>query len=117
VLPFVLSGLALLLVESAAGITNIGAYIRDELPKRLPMGRGRSWEQFIEDTRREESRRVFAAASPALILIVPSIASLVITRDQATSDLLPLFWGGVIALAVVLLASWRIVRAGPPAVS
>jgi drug/metabolite transporter (DMT)-like permease len=107
VLPIVLSGLGLILVESEIGISNIGAYIREDLSERLPTDNVRSsWELFI-DKRRNERRRKYSwlgVAAPSLILLAPSVASIVIEREQATTSLLPLFWGGVIAMGVFLWA-------------
>jgi hypothetical protein len=104
VLPFVLSGLGVILVESNVGIENIGAFIRTELPKRLPVGEAESWEQFIERKRGKDSKlyRGLSMTSPALILVVPSIASFGINGSQATGRLWPLFWAGAIAVAAFL---------------
>lgn len=103
-LPFVLGGLGVILAESNVGIENIGAFIRTELPKRLPVGEAESWEQFIERKRGKEGKlyRGLSMTSPALILVVPSIASLGINDSQATGRLWPLFWGGVVAVAAFL---------------
>jgi hypothetical protein len=103
VLPLVLSGLGLILVESELGISNIGEYIREQLCERLPTDdRRSSWEKFIDDRRNERRRKYswLAVAAPGLILVAPSIASLVIERNQATSNLLPLFWGGFLAITI-----------------
>lgn len=104
VLPFVLSGLGIILVESEVGIANIGEFIRDELPKRLPVGEAESWEQFVKRRRGEDSElyRGLSLASPVLILVVPSVASFAINGSQTTGRLWPLFWGGAVAVAVFL---------------
>jgi hypothetical protein len=60
---------------------------------------------------------MLAAISPALILTVPSVASLAVAHAQATSHLWPLFWGGVATIAVFLLAyaafTWKVFRSRP----
>jgi hypothetical protein len=100
VLPLVLSGLGLILVEAETGISNIGEYIREKLSSRLPANQERmSWEMFIFRRRSETGARyaLLGGAAPALILVVPSIASLWITDDQLGSHLWPLWWSGAVA--------------------
>jgi hypothetical protein len=114
VLPLVLSGLGLLLVQSSQGTKRIAEYIREHLWKRLPQsgqGPNRSWEHYLEEFRRANSRRpsvyLFTGAIPAfLIFIVPSIAALAITHHEATSPLFPLWWTGSAAVAVFALLAY-----------
>jgi hypothetical protein len=107
VLPFVLSGLGILLVETEIGIHNIGDYIRTDLARRLTTtGHAVTWETFIDSRRRERGYRyaLLSAVSPALILLIPGIASLAVDYKQATAHLWPLFWGGAVAVAALIAA-------------
>lgn len=105
VLPFVLSGLGVIIIQCAAGVTLIGDYIRTELwtgitvnaSARLP-----SWEVFLEEVRCDARKRYRFSViiAPLLILAAPSWASLGITYRDAVNHLWPLWWGGVLAVGL-----------------
>ncbi len=101
VLPYVLSGLGVIELQCAVGVANVGKYIREELWSRMPTDRSAktpSWEHFIDRTRGNTiAYRLSTLATPALILWVPSVASLAITHRQAVTALWPLWWGGFLA--------------------
>jgi hypothetical protein len=88
VLPLVLSGLGLLIVEGVQGNRRIAKYIRDHQWGRLPENAGppeaQSWEHYVAEFRRTNTDRlsafVFSSVTPiVLIFVVPSIASLAVT--------------------------------------
>jgi hypothetical protein len=105
VLPLVLSGLALILMQCEIGISNIGEYIRDHLSTRLPKtGAPSSWEAFIYGKRSKNptTYNVIVATAPGLILFAPSVASIVLEHDAATNRFAPLFWVGALAIAIAV---------------
>ncbi len=106
VLPYVLSGLGLVTVQCTTGVSNIGEYVRKDLwPELLDAERSEpSWEIFAK-RRRPWFVLIPTGLVPLLILVVPSIASIVITRDQIHTDLWPLWWGAVAAVVLSVLAS------------
>lgn len=107
VLPYVLSGLGLVTVQCTTGVSNIGDYVRKDLWPELLKYAERSepsWEIFAK-RRRPWFVLIPTGLVPLLILVVPSIASIVITRDQIHTDLWPLWWGAVAAVVLSVLAS------------
>jgi hypothetical protein len=121
VLPLVLSGLGLMVVEATHANRRIGHYIREYLWRRLPHNsrdRFPSWEHYIKAYRERHLRKgsVFLALSsiPAVLIYgVPSVASLAVTADEWNSDLWPLWWGGLFSICVFGLLAWSLRRESP----
>ena len=117
VLPIVLSGLGLLLVDNTHGTHRIGLYIGEVLWHRLDDsgydGELASWEAYIGRYRAQHSRKlstyVALGTLPAfLIMAVPSLASLVITIDVLDTALWPLWVSGVLALVALTVLAWSL---------
>jgi hypothetical protein len=101
VLPLVLSGLGLIIVECQLGVANIGEYIRENLVKRLPVQGDWTWEKFIHK-RRNKVYLGLGACAPAMILFAPSVAALGIAYHP-TDHLWPLWWADFVATALFVL--------------
>jgi hypothetical protein len=109
VLPIVLSGLGLVRVQWALSMDQIGKYIREHLWARLPGSRDDpypSWEHFVAGSR----RRLHGVVASVLILVVPSVVSLVITRGEWNTDLAPLWWGDIIVLVIFGVLALSVLR-------
>jgi len=116
VLPLVLSGLGLLIVEGVQGNRRIARYIRDHLWDRLPDNGdppdATSWEHYVAAFRRTNTDRVSAfvlsSVTPiVLIFVVPSIAALAVTLVVGDLGALWVLWGAGLAsiLAFGVLAT------------
>jgi hypothetical protein len=120
VLPLVLSGLAISLIDSIQSTRRIADYIRDHLWERLPTTPSASfpsWEHYISEFRKANQMRpsVYLASGTlpvVLIFVAPSIASLTITGQEWDSDLAPLWWAGVLSLLTLLAVAMSLLR--PP---
>jgi hypothetical protein len=125
VLPIVLSGLCMLLVDNISGTHRIGMYIRDELWDRLDESdhKGfRSWEHYVGTFREEKADRlttyVALGTVPAvLIFVVPSVASLAIAWNTLNTDLWPLWVSGALALPVLAMLAWSLRKPPEPPVA
>jgi hypothetical protein len=119
VLPLVLSGLGMLIVQGVQGNRRIARYIRDYLWKRLPRddrSKYPSWEHYIGDFRRANTRLsvfAFSGVIPiVLIFVIPSIASLVVTAAAADLRGLWVLWGAGLASIIIfgLLSAFSLLR-------
>jgi hypothetical protein len=122
VLPLVLTGLGLLVVEGSLATQRLGSYIREDLMDRLPRDPGAkfpSWEHFAEAYRREaggalsKPHVLISAFSALLIFGAPSIAALVLTRREWNSDLAPLWWTGLLSLVAFAALAHSLRRPSP----
>lgn len=118
VLPLILSGLGLLIVQGTQGNQNMATYIRDRWDAIRPGGGFESWEHHIQARREEHGRRIdFAVTALApilLIFVLPAVAASIIGADSANADLEPLVLAGRISIVVFvgfgLLMAWRTTR-------
>jgi len=132
-LPLVLTGLTIPLVDGALAIYRMSDYLRNHVTRRLvdTSEAFPSWEHYQDDFRRDTTLRLAAsrasgAVAVLLVFVVPSIAALGVTADEATGELWPLWWAGMLSLAVLAFFGHRLWsasrtsdargtrRAGPP---
>lgn len=113
VLPLVLSGLGIVLVQGVQGNRRIAQYIREHLWARLlprdhsstDTDANRSWEHFIHDYRRTnmglKNYAISGVTPVVLIFVVPSAASLIVTALAADLGALWWLWGtGLVAIVL-----------------
>ncbi len=111
VLPLILSGLAILWVDGSLATRRMGHYMREHLATRLGVSSSKkhpcpTWEHYIEDFRRTQTRRlsVYLATGTTpvlLIFVAPSVASLIITWDEASGPLAPLWYIGLVSILLL----------------
>ena len=117
VLPVVLSGLGILVVDGVRSLHRLGSYIRKDLWNRLPHGSGiASWEHYMyatRPTRRGTLEMALGVVPILLIFIAPGVASLAIAVDAISTKLAPLWISGALALASFLAVSVVLLRDPP----
>lgn len=114
VLPFVLSGLAILYIRSSIQIRTVGSYVRTELWPFLQTaaeGAVPSWEKHIANKRSGRRRSTPAGlvdfVGQLLVFGVPGIGALALTHARASSASLTIAWWLGVA-AMVLSATMTI---------
>lgn len=119
VLPVVLSGLGLLLVNAVTANYRIAEYIREDLWPRLPpqppASEFPSWEHYLVKYRATDPvrRALSGASSFALIFVAPGVAALGITWHVVDGSLWFLWGTGAASIAALMLLARGLTKQGP----